>query len=72
MDDKKLLIDYKLGEIIDSNDCERYFGKEFMEIFNGKIKLVAISWTIMDEDETLMDYKLEHKEYPKEEEAKTK
>lgn len=68
----KKLIDYNLGEIIDTSDALSYFGKEISELLVGKLKLVGISWTIQDDDETQMDYVLKHKDYIEKKEAEEK
>lgn len=63
----KTLNQYALGETIAKEDSERYFGKEFMEIFTGDLKLVAVTFTVQDQDGVQMDYKLKHKDYLDEE-----
>lgn len=59
----KKLIDYKLGENIEKKDAEAYFGKEFCELFNFPLKLVAVSWTFQDKEKLQVDYQLKHKDF---------
>lgn len=59
----KTLNQRHLGEIISREDGERYFGKIFMDIFKGNLELVAVSFTVQDEDGVQMDYTLKHKDF---------
>jgi hypothetical protein len=65
----KYLKDYNLGEEINEQDGNIFFGKEIFDMFIKPVKLVGVAWTIQDKDGTQMDYKLKTKNFVEKDEG---